>query len=329
MAAGYTPFSVGPRAYVASPCVEADLATPRFTTDAGIEYVRTPDERFIDLPGYTYAPNYATVEGMRMHYVDAGPIDASETLLLLHGQPTWSYLYRKMIPVFAARGYRVIAPDAIGMGRSDKPTSLLEHTYAKHVARVKAFIRAVLPAALDAPLITLLVQDWGSMFGLRTWADEPDWFRRVICANGALPNFSPGPNPFAPLIVDEVNYNCDDGRHFIEMGFERAANTPCSREDDRCHRVCAVERVGDASRSHAASPCAPRCFTIWANYCLTNPTFEARDVLRQVVMVYLSPEEKAAYNAPFPTRTHMAAPRSWPSMIAGIDEPGFGTDAAK
>ena len=95
--------------------------------------------------------------------------------------------------------------------------------------------------ALDAPLITLLVQDWGSMFGLRTWADEPDWFRRVICANGALPNFSPGPNPFAPLIVDEVNYNCDDGRIFIEMGFERAANTPCSREDDRCHRVCAVE----------------------------------------------------------------------------------------
>ena len=86
--------------------------------------------------------------------------------------------------------------------------------------------------------------------------------------------------------------------------------------------------VGEEGRSHGASPRAHRCFTIWANYCLTNPKFEAVDVMKQVPMVWLTPEEKAAYNAPFPTRTQMAAPRSWPSMIAGIDEPGFGTDAA-
>ena len=144
-----------------------------------------------------------------MAYVDEGPRGAKETLLLLHGQPSWSYLYRKMIPTFVSRGYRVIAFDHLGMGHSDKPTSLEEHTYAKHVARAKDFIRAVLPEALTSPtgLITPVVQDWGSLIGMRVVADEPGWFKRLVVANGKLPAMEyAGTNPTISLLVSEVNY---------------------------------------------------------------------------------------------------------------------------
>jgi haloalkane dehalogenase len=103
------------------------------------EVLRTPDERFRDLPGYAFAPRYAVVDGLRMHYVDEGPRDGP-VVLMLHGEPSWSYLYRKMIPVIAAAGLRAVAPDLVGFGRSDKPAARGAHSYARHVGWMHGFV---------------------------------------------------------------------------------------------------------------------------------------------------------------------------------------------
>jgi haloalkane dehalogenase len=144
--------------------------------------LRTPEERFAEFEGFAFAPNYANVDGLRMHYVDAGPREASP-VVLLHGEPSWCYLYRKMIPILAEAGHRVIAPDLIGFGRSDKPADRSAHTYARHVA----WMRALLLDHLDLVDITLFVQDWGGLIGLRVAAQEPDRFARIVAANTFLP----------------------------------------------------------------------------------------------------------------------------------------------
>ena len=123
--------------------------------------LRTPDERFADLPGFTFAPHYFEIDGLRAHYLDEGPHHAAVTALCLHGNPTWSYLYRKMIPVFTAAGLRVVAPDLIGFGRSDKPVSEATHTWELHRGMLLALIER-----LDLKNILLVVQDWGGLFGL-------------------------------------------------------------------------------------------------------------------------------------------------------------------
>lgn len=146
-----------------------------------IPFVRTPDAQFANLPGYAFAPSYITVDGdLRMHYVDVGPADG-HPILLLHGEPSWSYLYRKMITPLAAAGYRVIAPDLIGFGRSDKPTNRSDYTYTRHVNWVEELL-----LALDLQQITLFGQDWGGLIGLRLVASHPNRFSGVIAGNTAL-----------------------------------------------------------------------------------------------------------------------------------------------
>ena len=143
--------------------------------------LRTPDDRFTDLPGYDFEPHYVEIDGLRMHYVDEGPADAAP-VLLLHGEPSWSYLYRKMIPPLVSAGHRVIAPDLIGFGRSDKPTRQSDYSYAGHVAWMRQFIEA-----LDLNNITLFCQDWGSLIGLRVAAENESRFDRIALGNGGLP----------------------------------------------------------------------------------------------------------------------------------------------
>ncbi len=143
--------------------------------------LRTPEERFANLPGYPFEPNYVELAGMRMHFVDEGPRDRN-IALLLHGEPSWSYLYRHMIPPLANAGLRVIAPDLIGFGRSDKPASKRDYSYAGHVDWMTAFIEA-----LDLRDITLFCQDWGSLIGLRVAAENEGRFARVALGNGGLP----------------------------------------------------------------------------------------------------------------------------------------------
>ena len=144
------------------------------------EVLRTPDHRFRDLPGYPWAPRYVDVDGLRMHYVDEGPSDAPP-VLLLHGEPSWSYLYRTMIPVIAGAGFRAVAPDLVGFGRSDKPARTGDHTYARQVAWTTGFIET-----LDLRGITLFCQDWGGLIGLRIVAERGDRFDRVAAANTFL-----------------------------------------------------------------------------------------------------------------------------------------------
>lgn len=151
-----------------------------------IDFVRTPDDRFDGLPDFAYAPHYIDTlpgyEGLRVHYLDEGPRDAARTFLCLHGQPTWSFLYRKMIPVFIASGARVICPDWLGFGRSDKPTDDSAYTYHFHRSMMKAFIEA-----LDLKSITLVCQDWGGVLGLTLPMDMAERFDRLLVMNTAIP----------------------------------------------------------------------------------------------------------------------------------------------
>jgi len=151
-----------------------------------MEIKRTPDEAFQDLPGYDFDPNYVEIsdfEGsfLRMHYVDEGPGDA-RPVIMLHGEPTWSYLYRKMIPIIAGAGYRAIAPDLVGFGRSDKPADRKYYTYQRHVDWMKAMI-----AEAGLKGMTIVGQDWGGLIGLRLVAEHPDLFHSVVIGNTGLP----------------------------------------------------------------------------------------------------------------------------------------------
>lgn len=144
--------------------------------------LRTPDDRFAGLPDFPYEPHYADVAGLRMAWVEEGPADGP-VVLLLHGEPSWSFLYRTMIPVLAGAGLRAVAPDLVGFGRSDKPDSVEAHSYANHVE----WVRSLAFDALDLRDVTLVGQDWGGLIGLRLAAEHPDRFARVVAANTGLP----------------------------------------------------------------------------------------------------------------------------------------------
>jgi haloalkane dehalogenase len=153
-----------------------------------VEILRTPDERFVDLPDWPYQPAYlSTSDGLRLAAVDEGPKDAP-VVLLLHGEPSWSYLYRKMIPILLGAGLRVVAPDLVGFGRSDKPAAVEDHTYARHVEWLRSTLLDA--AGLDLHEVTMVCQDWGGLLGLRLLGEHPDRFARVVAANTGLPDGS-------------------------------------------------------------------------------------------------------------------------------------------
>ena len=146
-----------------------------------MKLLRTPDERFENLPDFPFEPHYIVVDGIRIHYVDEGSND-EEVILLMHGEPSWSFLYRHMIPPLVKAEFRVIAPDLVGFGRSDKPTEQTDHTYAKHVEWMTKWM-----VSLDLKNITLFGQDWGSLIGLRMAIENQDRFKRIVISNGGLP----------------------------------------------------------------------------------------------------------------------------------------------
>jgi haloalkane dehalogenase len=159
-----------------------------------IAFVRTPEERFAVLPGFDFAPRYVDdlrgFKSLRIHYLDEGTaLAGARTFLCLHGQPTWSYLYRKMVPVFVAAGHRVVAPDLLGFGRSDKPVEDAAYTFDFHRSMLMRFIEA-----LDLTRVTLVVQDWGGLLGLTLPMEYPERIDRLIIMNTALAiGRSPGP----------------------------------------------------------------------------------------------------------------------------------------
>jgi haloalkane dehalogenase len=189
-----------------------------------MEALRTPDERFADLPDFPFVPQYVEVDDtdggrLRVAYLDEGPGDG-ETVLLMHGEPSWSFLYRHVIPVLVDAGLRVVAPDLVGFGRSDKPVARDDYTYARHVG----WMRQALLDELDLRVITLVCQDWGGLIGLRLVAENPDRFARVVVANTGLPT---GDQPMSEAFLtwqrfSQESPNFHIGR-IVENGTARGA----------------------------------------------------------------------------------------------------------
>jgi len=186
--------------------------------------LRTPDNRFSNLPGYPYPfePNYVDIidgQGgtLRMHYVDEGPAE-SNPVLLMHGEPSWSYLYRKMIPIITEAGYRAIAPDLVGFGRSDKPADRNDYTYQRHVDWVQAWLDK-----MKLQRITLVCQNWGGLIGLRLVADNPDLFARVVAANTGLPT---GDTPISDAFLKWRKFSLEDPDFDVAAIIARACQKP-------------------------------------------------------------------------------------------------------
>lgn len=213
-----------------------------------MEFVRTPEHRFEKIADYPFAPHYVHVgpNDMRMHYVDEGPADA-DPVLMLHGEPSWSYLYRHMIPVVAAAGHRVIAPDLIGFGKSDKPVSKSAYSYRAHMDWMLTFVEA-----LDLTNITLVCQDWGSLIGLRLAAEQEHRFKAIVVGNGMLP-------------------------------------------------------TGDLK--------VPAAFQAWKHFALYSPWFPIARIINFGCFKTLGPEERKAYDAPFPSARYKAGARAFPALV--------------
>lgn len=171
-----------------------------------MQVLRTPDECFESLDGYAFEPHYTEVPDgdggrVRIHHVDEGQ---GETVLLLHGEPSWSYLYRKMIPLLTDAGFRAVAPDLVGFGRSDKPAQRGDYTYQRHVDWIAAWLDAN-----NLNGINLFCQDWGGLIGLRLAAEHPDRFARIVAANTMLPTGDEGPPPGAFMAWRKFSQEAD------------------------------------------------------------------------------------------------------------------------
>jgi haloalkane dehalogenase len=215
-----------------------------------------------------------------------------EIILCLHGQPSWSYLYRKMIPLLASAGYRVIAPDLIGFGKSDKPTSRASYSYASHVLWMKGFVEA-----LDLRGMTLVGQDWGSLIGLRLVAENGDRFARVVAANAGLPDARGVPDEMAPKLR------------------ELLAETPA---------LPLLEMF-----AKLAGPMEDRPpFMYWIRHCDAHPDFHPAEVMK-VALGHCSEDEYRAWAAPFPSEEFIQGARQFPSLVPIIpDNPAIPANRA-
>jgi haloalkane dehalogenase len=253
-----------------------------------MEFKRTPDERFENLADYPYEPNYLQVgdtQGgeLRLHYLDEGPADAP-VVLLMHGQPTWSYLYRFMIPPLLEAGFRVLAPDLIGFGRSDKPTRIEDYSYARHVSWMSEWL-----TSLDLSDITVFFQDWGSLIGLRLVAAFPERFSNVVLANGGMPT---------GMVPEEY--------------------TEPLKEAYKTLPVVKAEELGERFRDTSGIP----GFLYWRKFCAESPDLDIGHLMDVVAADTLSEAAKAAYRAPFPDQSYMAGARRFPSLVPLFhDEP--------
>lgn len=261
-----------------------------------MKVLRTPDERFADLPDFGYEPHYTVVprgdgerEGLRIHHVEAGPEDGP-AVLLMHGQPTWSFLYRRMIPVLAERGMRVLAPDLVGYGRSDKPSERDDYTYQRQVDWSSAWLRGN-----DVVHATLVGQDWGGLIGLRMAARDPARFDRIVAANTGLP---------LPLQMPDETVN-------RIQRFYAEAPTPTMAEMQ--------QQISQMGTDPAMK------FAYWQKW-----TWETEDIPVGLMLaasvdgVSLTPEEMAAYDAPFPDPSYKAGVRAMPSRVPMLpDDPSL------
>jgi haloalkane dehalogenase len=256
-----------------------------------MKILRTPDERFADLPGFPFSPHYTDVpdgEGgtLRVHHVDEGPAGAP-VVLCIHGQPTWSYLYRHMIPVLVGAGLRVVAPDLVGFGRSDKPAAREDYSYQRQVDWLAAWLERT-----DVRGATLVGQDWGGLVGLRLVAEHPERFESVVVANTGLPL----PTDVSQERIDAVK------------AFRRDAPTPTLAE--------MAQALGNRD------PERPELtFAHWQKW-----TWETEDPPIGMLIAgsadgrQLTPAEIAAYDAPFPDASYKMGPRAMPSQVPTLPD---------
>lgn len=209
--------------------------------------LRTPEARFAHLPDFPYQPHYLELDGLRIAYIDEGPRNAAP-VLLMHGEPTWSFLYRKMIPALLAAGHRVIAPDLVGFGRSDKPSRASDYSYLNHVQWMTAWMESI-----DLQNATLFCQDWGSLIGLRMVTHSPHRFARVVLANGGLP-------------------------------------------------------TGTQEQT-------PKAFKVWRAFARFSPWFPIGRIVNSGCVNKLTPQEIAAYDAPYPSKQYEMGARIFPTFV--------------
>ena len=245
------------------------------------EVVRTPDSAFENLQDYPFAANFVDCLGYRVHYIDEGPKDG-QVVLLMHGQPSWSYLYRHMIPPLVDAGFRVIAPDNVGFGKSDKPVDQADHSYQMHVDVMSEFVDQ-----LQLEGATLFAQDWGGLIGLRVVAERSSRFSRIMISNTTLPAMG---------------------------GIKGWLGFPLFRF--AVWREGKVQELGVKKEANNGSEKAEFRFTQWVAYARHTQHFDVQALFQKATKRELSAAALDGYAAPYPSEKYMAAVRRFPSMVA-------------
>ena len=252
-----------------------------------MKVLRTPDERFRDLVDFPFAPNYLDIDDqdggtLRMHYLDEGPADG-ELVLCMHGQPNWSYSFRKMIGPLAKAGFRVIVPDIVGFGRSDEPAQRSDYTFDRHVNWLKSFIEG-----LDLQHINLIAQDWGGPIALRNVADNPDRFARILVTN---------------------------------TGLGDAKGIPLEKSSE-LHRLLSetpVLPIEEVTKNALGAVDGRPGFFYWIKHCDAYADFDPGEVMR-FWLNDCSDEECRAYAAPFPDESYKQGARQFPTLVPIIPD---------
>ena len=248
--------------------------------------LRTPDERFQNLKDYPYQPNYMMIDGLRIHYLDEGPKDA-DPIFLLHGEPAWSYLFRKMIPTLTAQGHRVIVPDCVGFGKSDKFISKYDYSYKHHVEVMKELVQK-----LNLKNVTFFGQDWGGLVGLRVVAELPDRFSHVVVSNTGM--------------VARSGLTAWLFEKFIQLRVWWIG--PISFDE-------LMEAAAEALNGNPSTSAGISMFTKWMAYSYYAEDMDIVGIIRNFGNIDLSEEEAYAYEAPYPSGLYKAGAHVWPYLI--------------
>ena len=248
--------------------------------------LRTPDERFQNLKDYPYEPNYMMIDGLRIHYLDEGPKDA-DPIFLLHGEPAWSYLFRKMIPTLTAQGHRVIVPDCVGFGKSDKFISKYDYSYKHHVEVMKELVQK-----LNLKNVTFFGQEWGGLVGLRVVAELPDRFSHVVVSNTGM--------------VARSGLTAWLFEKFIQLRVWWIG--PISFDE-------LMEAAAEALNGNPSTSAGISMFTKWMAYSYYAEDMDIVGIIRNFGNIGLSEEEAYAYEAPYPSGLYKAGAHVWPYLI--------------
>jgi len=249
--------------------------------------LRTPDNRFENLTDYPFEPNYMFIDGLRIHYLDEGPKDA-DPIILFHGEPAWSYLFRKMIPVLTDAGHRVIVPDMVGFGKSDKFISKHDYSYKHHIDLMKELV-----TQLDLKEVTHFGQDWGGLVGLRVVAELPDRFARVVVSNTGM--------------VARAGFSGWLFENIVKLVVWW--HGPITFEELQLARDKVLKSNNPSPLEGAIM------FSKWIAYSYYSEDMDIIGIIESFGGLSLSEGEKKAYEAPYPSGKYKAGPHVWPYLI--------------